>query len=69
MPDPAGRSGRPGNQTTYRSLNIRTPRPEKLRLGAVKPAPSPKEVLGGGVPPRQGGKFTLKARNTGRKHR
>lgn len=68
-PDPAGRSGRPGNQTTYKPVNIRTPHPEKLRLGTSKPAPSPREVLGSGVPSRQAGKFTQRPKNTGKKHR
>ena len=50
MPDPAGRTGRPGNQTTYRGVNIRMP--HQLKVGGSKPAPSAKVVIGSGLPPR-----------------
>jgi len=68
MPEKTGRTGRPGNQTSYRPIKIRTPHPEKL-MGGMKAAPSAKEVIGGTFPGRQAGKYTLKAKNTGKKNR
>jgi len=48
MPRPEGRSGEPGNTTTYKPIHIATAHPEKLQPGTVKRTPSPPSVLKGG---------------------
>lgn len=45
MPHTVGRTGKPGNSTAYRPINIRTAHPEKLALQE-----GPKPVLGAWTP-------------------
>jgi hypothetical protein len=62
MPNPQGRTGKAGNSTDYKPINIRTPNPGMLKAG--KGNLSHGDVFSGKVPGRSKGKFTNKAKGT-----
>lgn len=57
MPPKEGRTGLPGNDTAYHSIEIATSKPELLQPGASRPRPM---KVNGSVPKWEKGKFTNK---------
>lgn len=54
MPKKEGRSGKPGNETSYKPIHINTPRPDLLKPGTVRSNLSVTHVLGRvSVPPKE----------------
>ena len=47
MPSDKGKTGKPGNDTSYRNIGISTSKPELLQPGKSKGNKSPESVLGG----------------------